>query len=144
MESFFCKTLDKMESMNSLNHQAVTGKIISAAIEVHRELGPGLLESVYEHCLLAEIRRRGLRVKRQVRVPIVYKGEELLKDFYIDLLVEDEIVLELKCCERLIPVHEVQLVTYLKLAKKELGLLLNFNVPLMKEGIKRKINTMAC
>ena len=131
-----------MESMNTLDQSAVTGKIINAAIEVHRELGPGLLESVYEYCLLAEIRRRGLRARRQVRVPVVYKGEELQKDFFMDLLVEDEIVVELKCCEHLRPVHEVQLLTYLKLAKKEIGLLLNFNVSLMKDGIRRKINTI--
>lgn len=125
-------------TQNDYNH--LTGKIIDAAIEVHRELGPGLLESVYEYCLEAEIKRRGMYVDRQVQLPIIYEGERLKKDFYIDLLVENEIIIELKCVATMLPVHEVQLVTYLKLAGKKLGLLLNFNVPLMKEGIKRKIN----
>ena len=125
---------------NSQWYNSITRKIIGSAVEVHKELGPGLLESVYEHCLEAELRSRGLEVHRQVQIPIVYKGVTLNKDFFIDLLVESEIVLELKCAEILLPVHEVQLVTYLKLANKKLGLLLNFNVPLMKEGIKRKAN----
>lgn len=126
--------------MNKQRYDIITDKIINAAIEVHRELGPGLLESVYEYCLLEECQRRGLAVQQQVTLPVVYKGKKLNKNFFIDLLVENEIVLELKCTEVLLPVHEVQLLTYLKLANKKLGLLLNFNVPLMKQGIKRKIN----
>ena len=118
----------------------ITSKIIKGAIEVHREMGPGLLESVYEYCLEMELRELGLRVERQRKVPICYKGIELQKNFYIDLLVEEEIVVELKCVEILLKVHEVQLMTYLKLANKKLGLLLNFNVPILKEGIRRKIN----
>ena len=121
-------------------YDILSGKIISAAIEVHNELGPGLLESVYEHCLQAEIKMKGLHVDRQGQLPVFYKGERLEKEFYIDLLVENEIVIELKCVEFLLPVHEVQLLTYLKLADKRLGLLLNFNVPFMKEGIRRKVN----
>lgn len=118
----------------------ISNQVIGAAIEVHKELGPGLLESVYEYCLKSELERRELKVARQVQLPIHYKGEQLGKDFYIDLLVEDELVVELKCVEVVLPVHEVQLVTYLKLADKRLGLLLNFNVPMMKEGIIRKVN----
>ncbi|MEM6632948.1 MAG: GxxExxY protein [Bacteroidota bacterium] len=119
---------------------SLSGEIIDASIEVHRELGPGLLESVYEHCLEFELVTRGFQVKRQFPIPVVYKGERLNKDFFIDLLVENEIIIELKCVEKMIPVHEVQLLTYLPLADKKLGLLLNFNVNLMREGIKRKIN----
>lgn len=126
--------------MEKSDYDSLTYEIISAAIEVHKELGPGLLESVYEHCLEEEIQKKGLRVERQVQLPVFYKGEKLDKNFYLDLLVEDKIVLELKCVDYLLPIHEVQLVSYLKLANKKLGLLLNFNVALLKEGIKRKIN----
>lgn len=126
--------------MQELIYDELTRKIIGAAIEVHRELGPGLLESVYEYCLESEIRSRGLWVQRQVRLPIFYKNEKLAKDFYIDLLVEDKVILELKCVEHTLPIHEVQLLTYLRLSHKKVGLLLNFNVPIMKQGIKRKIN----
>jgi len=114
-------------------------RIIGTAIEVHKELGPGLLESVYEFCLVKELHRRGLQTKKQHKLPLHYKGEKLEKEFIIDILVENEIVLELKCVEKLMPVHEVQLVTYLKLSNKKLEFLLNFNVPLMKQGIKRKV-----
>lgn len=114
--------------------------IIGAAIEVHSELGPGLLESVYEECLYEELVSRGLNVKRQVKLPILYKGKELNKMFYIDLLVEDKIIIELKAVEEILPVHSIQLLTYMKLAKKKLGYLLNFNVSIMRSGIQRKIN----
>ncbi|MEO0469440.1 MAG: GxxExxY protein [Bacteroidota bacterium] len=123
------------EKLNQLSK-----KIIGAAIEVHQELGPGLLESVYEHCLEAELKARKIQVARQVQLPVVYKGEALKKDFFIDLLIEQEIIVELKCVDVVLPVHEVQLVTHLKLADKHLGLLLNFNVPMMKQGIIRKVN----
>jgi len=126
--------------MNRENLNQIADKIIGAAIEVHRELGPGLLESVYEHCLMAELKKRGLHVQSQVKLPVIYKGEKLQKDFFIDILVENEIVIELKCVEKVLPVHQVQLVTYLKLADKRLGYLLNFNVPLLKNGIYRKVN----
>ena len=115
-------------------------KIIDAAMQVHRELGPGLLESVYEVCLIEELKNKGLKVGSQVRLPLVYKGKELNKDFIIDLLVEDKIVIELKAVEDLLPVHEVQLVTYLKLSGMKLGYLINFNVSLLKFGIRRRIN----
>jgi GxxExxY protein len=123
-----------------MDYNKLTQKIIAAAIEVHKELGPGLLESVYEYCLVEELTNMGLNVKNQVKLPIVYKGKILKKDFYIDLLIEDKIVIELKAVEVILPVHEVQLVTYLKLADKRLGLLINFNIPLLKEGIRRRVN----
>lgn len=115
-------------------------QIIDAAFEVHSELGPGLLESVYEICLVEELKNRGLFVERQVKLPVIYKGKDLQKDFFIDILVEKEIVIELKAVEILLPVHEIQTLTYMKLADMRLGFLINFNVPLIKQGIKRKIN----
>ena len=115
-------------------------QIVNAAFEVHSELGPGLLESVYEICLVEELRNKGLLVERQVKLPVIYKGKDLQKDFFIDILVEKEIVIELKAVEILLPVHEVQTLTYMKLADMRLGFLINFNVPLIKQGIKRKIN----
>jgi GxxExxY protein len=115
-------------------------QIVDAAFEVHSELGPGLLESVYEICLVEELKSRNLLVERQVQLPVVYKGKKLNKDFVIDILVEKEIIIELKAVEVLLPVHEVQTLTYMKLADMRLGYLINFNVPLIKQGIKRKIN----
>ena len=121
-------------------YEEIGAQIVDAAYHVHRELGPGLLESVYEICMIEEIKDRGLFVENQVRIPVFYKGKELKKDFIVDILVEDLIIIELKAVEDLLPVHEVQLVTYLKLADKHLGFLINFNVSLIKSGIKRKIN----
>ena len=126
--------------MNEIGYNKLSSKIISACIEVHRELGPGLLESVYEECLTHELRTMGLYVERQVEIPVMYKGIETNKTFFMDLVVEYVIVLELKAVENLLPIHEVQTVTYLRLADKRLGLLINFNVPLMSQGIRRKIN----
>lgn len=118
----------------------ITAKILDASIDVHKNLGPGLLESVYEHCLYREIQNRGLNVKQQVYLPVIYKGEDIDLNFRMDLLVEDEIVIELKSVETILPIHEAQILTYLKLADKKLGLLINFNVPLLKNGFKRFIN----
>ncbi len=126
--------------MSKAEIEKVGKQIVDAAFEVHSELGPGLLESVYEICLVEELQRRGLLVERQVKLPVIYKGKELQKDFFIDILVEKEIVVELKAVEVLLPVHEVQTLTYMKLADMRLGYLINFNVPLIKQGIKRKIN----
>ncbi|NDV46603.1 GxxExxY protein [Paludibacter sp. 221] len=126
--------------MNKSEYDLLGSKIVDAAYSVHKELGPGLLESVYEHCMLQELRTRGLTVTSQVRLPLTYKGTILEKEFIIDILVEDTIIVELKACEVLLPVHEVQILTYMKLADKKLGYLINFNVPLIKNGIKRKIN----
>lgn len=128
--------------MNRERYNDITGTVMGAAVEVHRELGPGLLESVYEACLIEELRNRGLEVKNQLVLPIVYKGKILSKEFRVDLLVEDEIIIELKAVEELLDIHEVQLVTYLKLSNKKLGLLINFNVPVLTKGIRRRINGM--
>lgn len=129
-----------MKSYTEEDYNKITSQIIESAIEVHKELGPGLLESVYEVCLVSAMRERGLYVQKQVVLPVHYKGEALDKEFIIDVLVDDLIVLELKSVEAILPIHEAQLVTYLKLSNKKLGLLINFNVPLLKEGIRRKIN----
>lgn len=120
--------------------EVIAKLILNCTFEVHKELGPGLLESVYEICLVEELKRKGLSAKSQVKLPVYYKGIALEKDFYIDILVEDCIIIELKAVEIILPVHEVQLVTYLKLANINLGFLINFNVPLLKEGIRRKVN----
>ena len=119
---------------------AITARIIKCSIDVHKELGPGLMESVYEVCLKRTLIKEGLNVKSQVAVPVCFRGEILDKNFIIDLLIENEVILELKSVEVLLPVHEAQLVTYLKLADKKLGLLINFNVVLLKNGIRRRIN----
>ena len=118
----------------------LSNRIIGACIEVHRELGPGLLESVYEACVMDEFPRHGIHARSQVCLPIHYKGKKLAKEFKIDILAEEEIVIELKSIAVILPIHEEQLLTYLKLANKRLGLLINFNVELLKQGIRRKIN----
>ena len=116
----------------------VTDDVIGAAIEVHRELGPGLLESVYEECLWHELHLRGLAFKRQVNVPVSYKGASLDSGCRIDVL-EDSVVVEVKAVGQVLAVHEAQLLTYLRLAGKRVGLLLNFNVPVLKDGIVRRV-----
>jgi GxxExxY protein len=121
-------------------YEEIGRKVVQASYEVHKELGPGLLESVYEICLVEELQSLNLKVERQVKLPVNFKGKVLDKEFIIDLLVEDSIIIELKAVEVLLPVHEVQLVTYMKLADIRLGFLINFNVPLIKQGIKRKVN----
>jgi GxxExxY protein len=126
--------------ISKIEIEKIGGQIVDAAYVVHKELGPGLLESVYEVCLVQELRSRNLFVESQVKLPIFFKGKQLDKEFIIDLLVEEVIIIELKAVEMLLPVHEVQLVTYLKLADLKLGYLINFNVSLIKYGIKRKIN----
>ena len=119
---------------------SLSNKIIGAAIEVHRLLGPGLLESAYEECLSKELDIRGIKVKRQVILPIEYKGIKIESAYRLNLLVEDKIILELKSVAAIEPIHESQLLTYLKLTKLWLGLVINFNVPLLKDGIKRIVN----
>jgi GxxExxY protein len=114
--------------------------ILDAAIEVHRHLGPGLLESVYEVCLCKELSNRNIAYERQVYLPVVYKEEKLNADFRIDILVENEIIIELKAVDEIHPVHHAQLLTYLKLHDKRLGLLINFNTPKLVDGFKRLIN----
>ena len=122
---------------NELSHA-----IIGAAIEVHRVLGPGLLESVYESALSFELRNKGFKVLLQQELPVVYKGIELDGRFRIDLLVGDLVVVEIKAVERLLPVHEAQLLTYLKLANKKLGLLLNFNSTAVGSSVRRVVNSL--
>ena len=118
----------------------ISGIILDACIAVHREMGPGLLESIYILCLCRELTLRELKVNREVLIPHFYKGHELSKDFRIDLLVEDEIILEIKAVDLIHPVHEAQIISYLKLTDKRLGFLINFNVPLLKNGFKRFVN----
>lgn len=118
----------------------VSGQVIGAAIAVHRELGPGLLESAYEACLVHELRQRGIQVEQQVSQPVFYKGLQLDCGYRLDLLVENRVIVELKAVEAVLPIHEAQLLTYLKLRKLRLGLLINFNVPILKNGIKRLLN----
>ena len=115
----------------------LTGKVIGAAIEVHKALGPGLLESAYEECLCHEFKLRSFPFERQKELPIEYKGLKLDCGYRLDIVVWSKIILELKSCSELQPIHEAQLLTYLKLTGLKVGLLINFNVPVLKEGIKR-------
>lgn len=126
--------------MKELSGDELTGAIIGAAIEVHRHLGPGLLESAYEECLAVELLDINLTVERQLELPIHYKGRRVNAGYRIDMLVNRQVIVELKSVQRLEPIHEAQLLTYLKLADKRYGLLLNFNVPVMKQGIRRLLN----
>ena|SRR5579862_1370959 len=113
--------------------------IIGAAIDVHRQLGPGLLESAYEECLCHELHLCGMAFERQVELPVSYRGLNLDCGYRIDLIVEKEVLLELKAIERILPIHEAQLLTYLKLSRKRVGLLINFNVPILTQGIRRRM-----
>jgi len=113
------------------------GKVIGAAIDVHRILGPGLLESAYEECLCYELDNRGISYQRQQELPIIYKEAQLKCGYRLDLIIENKLIIELKSCDRLLPIHEAQLLTYLKLSNIPIGLLINFNVPVLKGGIKR-------
>jgi len=115
-------------------------RIIGAAIEVHRHLGPGLLESAYEVCLSYELKQLGLRFDSQKPLPIVYKDVHLDCGYRLDLIVEDEIIVEIKAVEQLLPIHEAQLLSYLRIANKRVGLLMNFHVPVLKNGLKRIVN----
>jgi GxxExxY protein len=117
----------------------LTETIIGAAIEVHRALGPGLLESAYEECLCHELDLRSVPYTRQAPLPVRYKGLDLDCGYRIDLLVQDNVVVELKSVENILPIHEAQLLTYLKLGGWQVGLLINFNVPVLKQGIVRKV-----
>ena len=119
----------------------ITEKIIGAAIEVHKELGPGLLESAYETCLIFELAERGFDVEQQKPLPVVYKGKRLDAGYRLDLMVEEQVIVEIKAVEELAPIHQAQLLSYLKLSGCKIGLLINFNVPVLKNGIKRVINT---
>jgi len=120
----------------------ISGAIIDAAVEVHLHLGPGLLESAYQSCLLHELRIRRFAVRSQLQLPLVYKGVQLDLGYRIDLLVEDAVVIETKCVEKILPVHEAQLLSYMRLSNKRLGLILNFKTARLKDGIKRMVNNL--
>jgi GxxExxY protein len=122
-----------------LIHEELTQQIIGAAIEVHRAIGPGLLENVYEECLCHELTLRGISFQRQTPIPVVYKGKNLDCSYRLDLIVEDKVILELKCINRVLPVHEAQLLTYMKLMNMRVGFIINFNVPVLRDGIVRKV-----
>jgi len=118
----------------------VSGTIVSSAMKVHSLLGPGLLESAYQACLAHELRKRGLRVETQVPLPVVFEGEKLDIGYRIDLLIEDLIIVEIKCVEAIHPVHQAQLLSYLRLSRRQLGLLINFYVAHLKDGITRMVD----
>ena len=118
----------------------LTGEIIGCCIEIHRELGPGLLESAYEECLAYELAKAGLIFERQKALPIRYKEIQIEYGFRMDFIVEDQVVVELKSVEAISPVHTAQILTYMKFAEKNAGLLINFNVSMLKNGIKRFLN----
>lgn len=119
------------------NLEALAKVVVDAAFAVHKALGPGLMESVYEVCLCHELSLRGVRFQRQLELPVVYKNVRLDAGLRIDLLVDEVLILELKAVEKIAPIHEAQLLTYLKLTGRRLGLLINFNVPLIRDAIKR-------
>lgn len=118
----------------------LSNKILTASMKVHRKMGPGLLEGIYQKCLAHELRSMGINIDTMVPVPLIYDDHPLNKEYIIDFLVESEIILELKSVEVLLPVHEAQVISYLKLAGKRLGFLINFNVPLLKQGFRRFVN----
>jgi GxxExxY protein len=122
---------------NAAAHRNLTSRIIGAAIEVHRILGPGLLESTYEECLDHELRALGLKVRRQLTVPVMYKGKRLDAAYRLDLLVENLVVVEIKAVDKLVRLHQAQMLTYLRHTGLRVGLILNFNTPVLPNGIKR-------
>ena len=128
--------------MKTEDYNRISGLILDASIAVHKELGPGLLESVYELCLTKELVNRKLKVSTQVMLPLIYKGEPISKDFKIDMLVEESIIIEIKTVDIILPVHEAQIISYLKLADKRLGLLINFNVSVLIKGFRRFANNL--
>jgi len=117
----------------------VTEPVIGAAIRIHRALGPGLLESAYEECLCYELSKAGLRFERQKPQPVIYENVKLDCGYKLDLVVEDLVIVELKCVEKVLPIHEAQLLTYLKLSGLQIGLLMNFHVPVLRDGLKRVV-----
>ncbi len=125
-----------------MNENEIGDTLLGAAIKVHSALGPGLLESAYETCLVHEIGQRGLKVRRQVALPLIYDGIKLDAGYRLDLLINDKVIVELKSVEKFLPLHTAQLLSYLKLSGLKLGYLLNFNVAHMRDGIKRIVNGM--
>lgn len=128
--------------MNRDEFEHLSGEIIGAAIEVHRVLGPGLLESAYEDCLAWELTRKGLRVTRQTSIPVRYKELRIEEGYRVDMVINEVVILELKCIDSFRPIHTAQLLTYLKMTGLKLGLLLNFKVDVMRNGIKRVVNKL--
>ena len=126
-----------------MTHNELSGIIVQTAIEIHRRLGPGLLESVYREVMLYELTKRGLRASKEVAIPVVWETVKLDVGFRADLIVEDKVIVELKSIETVAPVHKKILLTYLRLADRRLGLLLNFGVELMKDGLFRVVNGLA-
>src|SRR6202163_430437 len=118
----------------------ITGNVIFAAMKVHSHLGPGLLESAYEACLAHELRKQGLRVTQQVGLPVIYDGERIDLGYRIDLIVEDLVIVEVKCVEGINPVHQAQLLSYIRLSGRNVGLLINFHVAHLRDGIKRMVD----
>ncbi|PJJ10490.1 GxxExxY protein [Flavobacterium sp. 1] len=121
-------------------YEELAKQIFLASLEVHKIMGPGLLESVYEMCLLRELQLRNVSAESQVGIPLQFKGFDLSKEYKIDILVEKEIIIELKSVDTILPVHQAQIISYLKLADKRMGFLINFNVPIIKNGFKRFVN----
>jgi len=137
---------DAKDAEENKNHllklNQMSGEIIDAAMAVHSALGPGLLESVYETCLCYELNRRGVRTQTQVQLPVCYDSLELDAGYRLDLLVENCIIVELKAIEKILPIHQAQLLTYLELSDKSLGLLINFNAVHLRDGIKRMVHRL--
>jgi len=127
-----------MEEKDKLDQ--ITRQIIGAAIEVHKAIGPGLLESAYQACLAFEVRQRGLKVEEQVPLPVLYKEVKLDCGYRLDLLIEDSVIVEIKAAEQLSPIHDAQLLSYLRMAHKHVGLLINFHNRVLKNGLKRIVN----
>jgi len=127
--------LNKEEKLNK-----ITKTIIGMAINIHRALGPGLLESAYEACMVYDLVKAGLKVEQQKPLPIVYRGVKLECSYRLDLMIEKEVIVEIKSVEKLLPIHQAQLMSYLKLSDCKVGLLINFNVKVLKNGIKRVVN----
>jgi GxxExxY protein len=128
--------------MPTMQINDISGRIVDAAMKVHSALGPGLLEGAYQVCLAHDLRKCGLTVRREVRMPVRYDGVVLNVAYRIDLLVDEQVVVEVKSVSRIIPVHEAQLLSQLKLGDYRVGLLINFNVPLLKDGIVRRVNRL--
>ncbi len=133
--------MSALKKYNDINQKAdaLSSVIVDAILEVHKTIGPGFLEKIYEDCLVCELKNRGLKVDQQKPLKINYKDFDIKTTYYLDLVVEDSIIIELKCLEKLLPIHQAQIMSYLKMADIELGFLMNFNSVLMKDGLKRVV-----
>lgn len=133
--------MERMLVEPSVEANALSNRVIGAAIEVHRVLGPGLLESMYESALCIELELQGIAFQRQVQLPVMYKGHTIEAVYRVDLVIDSQIVLEIKAVDRLVEIHDAQLLTYMRLLRLPLGIIINFNVPLLRDGIRRKVLT---